>query len=507
MDISEVSSQAQAILAVMQQYQQPMDYQTVIASLYNGDHNWHNRPNATHLNSRAFDLLLWVECIQLQANGYQYELTNYGRTALNSPWPSAISSDRLNAWTENEMLVEALNQAKTSSEITVSRLVVKSWRQFRNVDLVFHPSLTIITGANGAGKTTLLNMLGPHFSWSGQLLTRRPTSVVDTSHEAAGQIYYSNGGRSPLLQYSGAPGISAAPLQIPQMEMVPGLFINSHRSISSYQQLKSLPARFSEWQTLQQDFASEIWNRYSGNSSQHSPLYRMKEALVAAAMYAYGNSAVRKNESALELWEGYQEVLRRFLPASLQFSKLEVEDAEIVIVTENAEFPLEAISGGISAMFELSWQIFLRQKDQEAFTVCIDEPENHLHPELQRSIIPSLLAAFPNVTFIVATHSPHVVTSTPDSNVYALHPDDDGSVSSSYITGINATATSDETLMSVLGLDSALPIWASSKIRQLMDEMPTSPTARQLREFRDELNRLGLGRQFPAAVEALGIQR
>ena len=40
---------------------------------------------------------------------------------------------------------------------------IKNWRQFNNIDIEFHPNLTVITGANGAGKTTILSILSKHF--------------------------------------------------------------------------------------------------------------------------------------------------------------------------------------------------------------------------------------------------------------------------------------------------------------------------------------------------------
>ncbi|WP_419836937.1 AAA family ATPase [Streptomyces brasiliscabiei] len=58
--------------------------------------------------------------------------------------------------------------------------------------------------------------------------------------------------------------------------------------------------------------------------------------------------------------------------------------------------------------------------------MCFDEPENHLHPSMQRTLVPTLLAAFPNVRFIVATHSPFVVTSTREAYVYALRRTESG---------------------------------------------------------------------------------
>lgn len=52
--------------------------------------------------------------------------------------------------------------------------------------------------------------------------------------------------------------------------------------------------------------------------------------------------------------------------------------------------------------------------------VLIDEPEMHLHLELQERILPALVKMFPHVQFIVATHSPVVVSSIENAIVFDL---------------------------------------------------------------------------------------
>jgi predicted ATP-binding protein involved in virulence len=52
--------------------------------------------------------------------------------------------------------------------------------------------------------------------------------------------------------------------------------------------------------------------------------------------------------------------------------------------------------------------------------VLIDEIDLHLHPGWQRKIIPGLERTFPNLQFIVATHSPQVLSSAKDAAVYVL---------------------------------------------------------------------------------------
>lgn len=56
----------------------------------------------------------------------------------------------------------------------------------------------------------------------------------------------------------------------------------------------------------------------------------------------------------------------------------------------------------------------------EEAVVLVDEIDLHLHPKWQRDLVPTLSKIFPNVQFIVTTHSPHVLQSMEDVNLYVL---------------------------------------------------------------------------------------
>ncbi len=84
------------------------------------------------------------------------------------------------------------------------------------------------------------------------------------------------------------------------------------------------------------------------------------------------------------------------------------------------------LSDGYSAVIQIIAELLLRM---EAVTsgkydipgiVLIDEIETHLHIELQKEILPFLTDFFPNIQFIVTTHSPFVLTSLPDAVVFDL---------------------------------------------------------------------------------------
>ena len=52
--------------------------------------------------------------------------------------------------------------------------------------------------------------------------------------------------------------------------------------------------------------------------------------------------------------------------------------------------------------------------------MIIDEIDAHLHPSLQRKVLPFFTDLFPNIQFIVSTHSPFVLTSIDNTVVYDL---------------------------------------------------------------------------------------
>jgi predicted ATP-binding protein involved in virulence len=60
--------------------------------------------------------------------------------------------------------------------------------------------------------------------------------------------------------------------------------------------------------------------------------------------------------------------------------------------------------------------------------VLIDEVDLHLHPSWQRLALSQLQDAFPNLQFIVTTHSPLVLGGIPDGKVTVLRRDEEGKV-------------------------------------------------------------------------------
>lgn len=410
-----------------------------------------------------------------------------------------------------------------------SRLQLWGWRQLGTVDIDLSQRLTVLTGENGAGKTSILNLFGQHFQWhqeflavpgrnrdgqrtfrtnAGRRIVRRMISNHRQSYEESGveigRLDYDSGDPASLVVPANQASIAYS-VGIYGQQEVDGLFITSHRAASYYQEVESLPPSFGTIQSILTEYVDVVRSRTSRYATQHkkSPLLLMKEVLLAAAIFGEGNTSVMRSPDALKVWTGFQDVLRSLLPASLKFEHLIAEPPEVILVTGTGRFAIDAMSGGLSALFDLAWQIFLRSHEKSAFTVCIDEPENHLHPSLQRSVMPQLLEAFPSVSFVVATHSPFIVTSWPDAAVYVMQHGPKG-VDTEMLNFRQKAASAEETLRRVLGVPSTLPVWAENRFNEIMRRyLVVDPTVDSLRNLRRELVDAGLGDELSVAIDQI----
>ena len=96
------------------------------------------------------------------------------------------------------------------------------------------------------------------------------------------------------------------------------------------------------------------------------------------------------------------------------------------IVSGAKRFKLSELSSGYAAVMDVISEIIFRMQTTKfgAYDVpgivLIDEVDVHLHVELQKNILPFLTTFFPNIQFIVTTHSPFVLQSIANAVIYDL---------------------------------------------------------------------------------------
>lgn len=410
------------------------------------------------------------------------------------------------------------------------KIILTEWRQFSKIDIDFHPNVTIITGANGAGKSTILKLLSKHFGWHHPFLgtpflskergvfqykslfkplQKSNESYYHYSGESLGKILYSNNAVADIFVNQQVQENVQFELHIGNQLQIDGVHINSHRPVPRYERLQNIPTNPMDASQAFSSYLQETLNLFTSNYTQHSPTYRMKEAIVSMAAFGPGNQFVQKNEKIEKQFYDFKEILKQILPNELGFKDLSIRMPDIVLETDSGDFLLDASSGGIMSIIDLAWQIFLYSHDKEEFVITIDEPENHLHPSMQRSLLNDFVKAFPNAQFIVVTHSPFIVSSIRESNVYALKyenfHDDEGKVIKKVVShklDLNTkAATANEILRNVLGVPVTLPKWADEHLQRICSEFTVADiTVEGLARLRFELNQAGLEEFYPEAL-------
>lgn len=406
-----------------------------------------------------------------------------------------------------------------------SSLFVHTWQQFEKIDIEFHPRLTVLTGANGSGKTTLLRLLAQHRGWPIQQVAtpvkNKSTGVVDfftrffkgvdksKETNVVGKISYSTGNAANL----NLPSSNQATYQIEiQGQLhINCLFVPSHRQVFRYEPLQHLPIAKKTEQNAFDEVHSLSIQRYQGGVTQSASFF-MKNALIGWAIQGHGvhdgsKAIMTSDENQKKAYTGFQEVLRKLLPKSLGFEEFEIRNMEIVFVCNHGqdEFLLETASGGVSAIIDLAWQLYMFSRaNAGGFTVVLDEAENHLHPSMQREFLPNLLQTFPEATFIVSTHSPLIVGSVREANVYVLKYNDGKKVVSEKLDLADKTRNALEILDEVLGVTTTLPVWVETELASILKDVSKNGiTENSFSELRTRLHAIGMGHLMPEAISKL----
>jgi len=111
----------------------------------------------------------------------------------------------------------------------------------------------------------------------------------------------------------------------------------------------------------------------------------------------------------------------------LSFKYYEVDKTGFEIIqNDKPPFTFQTLSAGYRAIFDIYADLLMHTEyfkimpNELTGVVLIDEIDSHLHVSLQRLILPFFTQSFPKIQFIVTTHSPFVLMSTPDAVVFDL---------------------------------------------------------------------------------------
>jgi predicted ATPase len=127
-------------------------------------------------------------------------------------------------------------------------------------------------------------------------------------------------------------------------------------------------------------------------------------------------------------------LLNRLLPDGCRFTG-KLEEGDYLFEFRDAMTPFIALSDGYRAYIgwvaDLLYHICTGAPSGAKLVdnrgiVLVDEIDLHLHPEWQRTVVPTLAKALPNLQFILTTHSPIITGTLFSDNVFVMETERSG---------------------------------------------------------------------------------
>ena len=323
-------------------------------------------------------------------------------------------------------------------EINISKL-----RHLENIDIILSKNIKrnlIITGKNGVGKTTVLKAIKQYLKSIEEKNYTNITVNYKNSikyHEKRIEEIDNNiniNTNNPFERQKCNDSLKSLKNSISKYEDGLSLKINDDLNISNkYDEGELILAYFdakrdSKVIIPQSVSTVELEKKYSIDDDIDRKFLDYLVYLKTQQSFARNEDDMETVESIAKWFNKFENSLKDLFDDNSIKLKFNYRKLNFKIHQDGREdFGLNELSDGFSAVLDIVMNLILRmEKTREGLAydkegiVLIDEVETHLHIELQKKIMPFLTSFFPNIQFIVTTHSPFVINSINDAVIYDL---------------------------------------------------------------------------------------
>lgn len=344
----------------------------------------------------------------------------------------------------------------------IKELHLTNFRGFEQLDIVFPNRLAVFIGVNGAGKSALLDAICLYFVQLVKGITRNSV-FGDIDYDTTKDIRKGTtiAQLNFILDYH----------DLKDLDSTISLVKNVVYNFTYKQPMKSF---FNMLDNSNNTFSIPIFIYFQSSKEEEKKIktYKHNSGIIFPQYWSYENAFYHSinNFSDLVNWfkeeEDHEkdiiireknfdaknwrlEIVRNAISKFLQnlngnipFSDLKIDRElnpspefkangkyRLTIKKRNQIFDLSQLSEGERIILILASDIArrltianpsLENPLEGEGIVLIDEIDLHLHPQWQREVIPALLETFPNLQFIVTTHSPQVLSKVKKESIFIL---------------------------------------------------------------------------------------
>lgn len=275
----------------------------------------------------------------------------------------------------------------------------------------------IVTGKNGSGKTTLLKYIKEYLEEKLNLYDGENSEKV-TSRDI--DLIFN--------EVSDAETINDITINIENSKGMIDLYKNGNFIICYLDSLRTADIDLADGVE-----AITLKDSYGFEDKPYKELLKYMIHLKTQQSFAKNENDVEVENTITRWFDRFYDVLKQLWDNESLILKYDYRRYDFKIQeTGKQEYNFAQLSDGYSSILRIFADIMMRMERNwlsrgnhiNAYDlsgiVIIDEIETHLHIALQKSILPCLIKIFPNVQFIVSTHSPYVLNSVDNSVIYDL---------------------------------------------------------------------------------------
>ena len=285
----------------------------------------------------------------------------------------------------------------------IPNFAVRNQRAVRLASCDDVPLVMVVTGPNGCGKSTLLNALRTLGDGAGRTLYVSPHRNSRRQHVRMRFLGQARIEMSSLLSTNSLPGFEG--LQLPSQER-------------------------------------DAWNFDEAQSFLKYSLCQIEIDRQTAIAERFDSTGAVLKADMPDVWAPLRELAHNLLP-HLQFHRIDLTNRDQIqclwrVHSKDVLVDIDDLSSGEKAIIQLFFPLIEHQVNRHlasmrgvsetavrgSVAVLMDEPELHLHPNLQAKVLDYIrnLSMREGVQFILATHSPSMVEQAVNEELYLLRP-------------------------------------------------------------------------------------
>lgn len=317
----------------------------------------------------------------------------------------------------------------------ITAIHVKDLRHLHNIDIRLSKDERrhlLITGKNGSGKTTLLDSIARYLE---NLVNRPPVyslkSLNNTLRTAEGNLAYAQ--KKGNVEEEEQARSTIKEFNILKEKIYGEVmldFVDEDAFKKSVKVGEMIIAYFKDYRNPRfiepkspelPDY--DVNTHLMDDTKDNQFLKLLVHYKVQGAMEGFEGNGAKAN--VISQWfDNFIKVLRKLFNDEKLELKFNPRDYTFTMRDKHGkEFKFTQLPAGYRAALDIISGLILKMQsqgqvnlslDQEG-VVLIDEVETHLHLSMQKEIMPILTTVFPQIQFIVSTHSPFVLSSIEDA--------------------------------------------------------------------------------------------